>query len=54
MTPIKRTALCVDDEEDVHSHITPLLESIGFNVVGAYDGVEAINLLQEADYDIAV
>ena len=42
-----KTVLVVDDEPNVRSYLSQILEDAGFNVLTALDGDEALELIQE-------
>lgn len=44
--------LVVDDEKDVVELLTFLLEKDGYNVVTAYNGKEALNVVEKANPDL--
>ena len=46
--------LLVDDEEIVHQTIGPYLRDLGHRVESAYDGVSALEMLTDGDYDLAL
>jgi len=48
----KKTALVVDDEADVRVYLGALLEDIGFEVLTAEDGLQAIEVAREAKPDL--
>jgi two-component system response regulator MprA len=39
--------LLVEDDHELHSAMTAILEAEGYRVIGAFDGEEAINRLRE-------
>ncbi|MBQ1217631.1 MAG: response regulator transcription factor, partial [Clostridia bacterium] len=45
----KQTILVVDDDPEIVSAISKLLEMEGYSVLKAYDGLEALDLLSEND-----
>jgi CheY-like chemotaxis protein len=48
------TVLVVDDEEVLRSYMVRVLESDGYSVIEAQDGVEALSLLSRRDTGVAV
>jgi len=50
----KRIVLLADDSELVHKHTGPVLEEAGYEVVHAYDGTEALALLDESRPDLVI
>jgi CheY-like chemotaxis protein len=46
------TILVVDDEEDVRCFLTDILEDVGFDVMSACDGVEALERVKEKTPDL--
>ncbi len=44
--PEEKTVLVVDDEEDIREFLSTVLEDVGFNVVTAADGVEALERVE--------
>ncbi|MBW1810502.1 MAG: response regulator [Deltaproteobacteria bacterium] len=49
--PEDKTILVVDDEEDVREYLSTVLEDVGFNVVTAQDGNQALERLKEKTPD---
>ncbi len=49
-----RVVLLADDSDLVHRHTTPILEEAGYTVVHAYDGDQALAMLDEARPDLVV
>jgi CheY-like chemotaxis protein len=49
--PEDKTILVVDDEEDIREFLSTVLEDVGFNVVTAADGVEALERVQMSPPD---
>jgi CheY-like chemotaxis protein len=49
--PEDRTVLIVDDEEDVRDYLSMILEDVGFNVVTAVDGADALARIEEQTPD---
>jgi CheY-like chemotaxis protein len=47
-----KTALVVDDEEPVRTVARQMLEMLGFNVIAASDGVEAIEVMRAKRHEI--
>lgn len=47
-----KTILLVEDEEDLRDIFVVLLESIGFNVIPAVDGIDALRCIEEHVPDI--
>lgn len=47
----KRTALVVDDDENVREILVDYLQNIGLEVTQASDGSEALDLVSKTDYD---
>jgi CheY-like chemotaxis protein len=48
----KQDILVVDDEKDIVEFLTQLLEDNGYEVRSAYDGLEAMKLIQESKPDL--
>jgi CheY-like chemotaxis protein len=48
----KQDILVVDDEKDIVEFLTQLLEDNGYEVRSAYDGLEAMTLVQERKPDL--
>jgi CheY-like chemotaxis protein len=48
----KQDILVVDDEKDIVEFLTQLLEDSGYEVRSAYDGLEAMKLVQEKKPDL--
>jgi len=48
----RKTILIVDDEPDVRTYLTALLEDTGFEAVPAADGIEAFTLARSAKPDL--
>ena len=48
----KKRILVVDDEKDVVEFLTELLEDNGYQVSSAYDGIEAMELIEESKPDL--
>ncbi len=46
--------LVVDDASGVVSILSLWLKESGYEVDGAYDGIEAVELLQKSSYDVAI
>ncbi|OVE77806.1 hypothetical protein BVX98_01920 [bacterium F11] len=46
--------LVADDEEQILSVMMDVLEGAGYEVVGAHDGVEALKLLENQSFDVAL
>jgi CheY-like chemotaxis protein len=49
-----KTILVIDDEELVTKSLAKLLTSAGYNVIVVHSGVEAIQKVQEADFDLII
>jgi len=49
-----KTILVIDDEELVTKSLAKLLTSAGYNVIVAHSGVEAIQKVREADFDLII
>jgi two-component system alkaline phosphatase synthesis response regulator PhoP len=49
--PDEKTVLIVDDEPDVRSYLSRILEDAGFRVLTAADGEEALRLIRERKPD---
>jgi CheY-like chemotaxis protein len=49
--PEEKTILVVDDEEDIREFLTTVLEDVGFKVVTAADGIEAMEKVKEKTPD---
>ena len=49
-----RVVLLADDSDLVHRHTTPILEEAGYEVVHAYDGDQALALLDEIRPDLVI
>lgn len=50
----ERVVLLADDSDLVHRHTTPILEEAGYRVVHAYDGDQALALLDEHRPDLVI
>lgn len=50
--PEDTTVLVVDDEPDVVTYLSSVLEDAGIRVLTAYDGEEALQLLERNDVDL--
>ena len=50
----KKTVLVVDDEEDLRDTVAFQFESKGFNVVTAWDGIDALDQLKKIEPDLIV
>jgi DNA-binding response OmpR family regulator len=50
----KRVVLLADDSDLVHRHTAPILEEAGYTVVHAYDGDQALALLDDARPDLVI
>lgn len=48
------TFLIVEDEKNTNEAICEYLKSLGYNVLPAYDGAEALQLFKQNDIDLAV
>ena len=46
------TAVVVEDESDISALITAVLESCGYRVFSAADGLAAVELIREVDPDL--
>ena len=46
--------LVVDDEKDIRNLLQMTLEENGYNVVGATNGKEALEMLKQADIQLAI
>lgn len=46
------TILCVEDEPDIHFQLTFLLCNLGYNTLSAFNGIEALNILQNSAPDL--
>jgi DNA-binding response OmpR family regulator len=49
-----RVVLLADDSDLVHRHTTPILEEAGYQVVHAYDGDQALAMLDETRPDLVI
>ena len=49
--PEDKTILVVDDEPDVRTYLTMVLQDAGFNVMSASDGNEALAMVNEQKPD---
>jgi len=47
-----KRVLVVDDDDDVRTIITAILEEAGYNVYEACDGLEAVDALKKRRYDV--
>jgi len=52
--PAQRQILIVDDDPTIRTCLTVLLESVGYDVATAVDGVEALLLINESAPDILI
>jgi CheY-like chemotaxis protein len=50
----KRRILVVDDEASIRTLVRTVLERAGYEVTTARDGIEAIGLLAQSDYDVGL
>jgi DNA-binding response OmpR family regulator len=50
----RKLVLLADDSALIHRHTAPILEESGFDVVGAYDGKEALDLVEERKPDLVI
>ena len=50
----QRVVLLADDSDLVHRHTTPILEEAGYTVVHAYDGDQALAMLDETRPDLVI
>ncbi len=46
--------LMVEDERNTNEAVCEYLKSIGYNAIPAYDGMEAVQLFEQNDFDLAV
>jgi len=53
-TPAQRQVLVVDDNPTIRTCLTQLLESVGYDVATAVDGVEALLSINESAPDIII
>jgi CheY-like chemotaxis protein len=53
-TPAQRQVLVVDDDPTIRTCLTQLLESVGYDVATAVDGVEALLSINESAPDIII
>ena len=53
-TNTKKSILVVDDEFNVREILRLQLDKLGYNVTEAEDGVKAINILSERNFDIVI
>jgi CheY-like chemotaxis protein len=53
-TPAQRQVLVVDDDPTIRTCLTVLLESVGYAVATAGDGLEALLLINESTPDILI
>jgi DNA-binding response OmpR family regulator len=51
---LKHKVLLVDDDMNLRKFITINLEARGYQVVQAVDGVEAVSLIDDQDFDIII
>ena len=49
LLPRERQILVVDDDDDIRSLVCLLLETEGYDAIGATDGVDALRILQERE-----
>jgi two-component system response regulator HydG len=54
MTAQSRSILVVDDEPDTCANLSDIFTELGFRVDVAYDGTNALELVRERHYDIAL
>jgi CheY-like chemotaxis protein/class 3 adenylate cyclase len=50
----RKLVLLADDSALIHRHTTPILEEAGYDVVSAFDGQEAIDLVEERKPDLVI
>jgi DNA-binding response OmpR family regulator len=50
----RKLVLLADDSALIHRHTAPILEEAGFDVVGAFDGKEALDLVEERKPDLVI
>jgi CheY-like chemotaxis protein/class 3 adenylate cyclase len=50
----RKLILLVDDSALIHKHTAPILEEAGYDVVSAYDGQEALKLVEERSPDLVI
>ena len=54
VTRARKLILLVDDSALIHKHTVPILEEAGYDVVSAYDGAQALALLDERRPDLVI
>jgi DNA-binding response OmpR family regulator len=50
----RKLVLVVDDSALIHRHTTPILEEAGYDVISAFDGAEALDLIDERKPDLVI
>jgi DNA-binding response OmpR family regulator len=50
----RKLVLLVDDSALIHKHTAPILEEAGYDVASAYDGQEALRVLEERSPDLVI
>jgi len=50
----KKTVLVTEDDKDIAQFISTALEEAGYKVVCVYDGVKAIEILQEQEVNLII
>jgi CheY-like chemotaxis protein len=53
-TPAPKVVLVVDDEDDVRTSVADILHGVGYTVMAAADGDEALRLLRSTRFDAIV
>ncbi len=53
-SPTHSSILIVDDEVDACANLSDILTDLGYRVDVAYDGLSALELVKEQDYDLAL
>jgi DNA-binding response OmpR family regulator len=54
VTRARKLILLADDSVLIHKHTVPILEEAGYDVVSAYDGAEALRLVEERAPDLVI
>ena len=54
VTPVKMTALLADDDAGIQLTLRALLEQKGYAVTTVGNGVEAVNAISKAEFDIVL
>src|SRR6478736_3056007 len=53
-TRSRKLILLADDSALIHKHTVPILEEAGYDVISAFDGAEALDLVDERKPDLVI